>query len=67
MKAKDAGDKEVEQSLILVICTPLMSRVHKNIHQSKELVFVDVSSSIKDLINFCYVYTSSAAGGLSLA
>ena len=66
MKAKDAADKEVEQSLILVICTLLMSRVDKNIHQSKELVFVDASSSIKDLINFCYVYTSSAAGGLPL-
>ena len=29
------ADKEVEQSLILAICTPLTSRVHKNIHQSK--------------------------------
>ena len=36
-KAKDTSDKEVEQPLILAMCTPLMSRVHTHIHQSKEL------------------------------
>ena len=66
-KIKDTADKEVEQPLILAICTPLMSRVHKHIHQSKELVFVDASSSFEDFNNPLFVMsTSSAAGGLPL-
>ena len=40
---KGSNDLGVDQPLILAICTPLMSRVHQNIHQSKELVFVDAS------------------------
>ena len=45
-KVKDAVDnEEFEQPLILAICTPLMSRVHQHVYQSKELVFVDASSS----------------------
>ena len=60
----DNGD---EQPLILAICTPLMSRVHQHVYQSKELVFVDASSSFEDFNNPLFVMsTSSAAGGLPL-
>lgn len=56
-----------EQPLILAICTPLMSRVHQYIQQSKELVFIDASSSFDDFYNPLFVIsTSSAAGGLPL-
>ena len=59
--------KEVEQPLFLAICTPLMARVHENIQQSKELIFVDSSSSFNDFNNSMFVVsTSSAAGGLPL-
>ena len=52
---------------MLAICTPLMSRVHKYIQQSKELVFIDASSSFEDFNNPLFVIsTSSAAGGLPL-
>ena len=44
-----------------------MCRVHEHICQSKELVFVDVSSSFEDFNNTLFVIsTSSAAGGLPL-
>ena len=44
-----------------------MSRVHEYIYQSKELVFVDASSSFEDYNNPVFVLsTSSAAGGLPL-
>ena len=67
-KIKSHSDnKEIEQPLILAICTPLMCRVHEHICQSKELVFVDASSSIEDFNNPLFVIsTSSAAGGLPL-
>ena len=67
-KVKDTADnKEAEQPLILAICTPLMSRVHQHVYQSKELVFVDASSSFEDFNNPLFVMsTSSAAGGLPL-
>lgn len=56
-----------EELLILAFCTPLMSRVHKYIQQSKELVFIDASSSFEDFNNPLFVIsTSSAAGGLPL-
>ena len=43
-----------------------MARVHENIQQSRELIFVD-SSSFDDLNNpMSVVSTSSAAGGLPL-
>ena len=61
------GEKQDEQPLILAVCTPLMSRVHENIQQSKELIFVDSSSSFDDFNNPMFVVsTSSAAGGLPL-
>ena len=67
-KGQHESDNEGdEQSLILAICTPLMSRVHQHIYQSKELVFVDASSSFEDFNNALFVMsTSSAAGGLPL-
>lgn len=44
-----------------------MSRVHEHIVQSKELVFIDASSSFEDFNNPLFVIsTSSAAGGLPL-
>ena len=65
--SKEKDDFGVDQPLILAICTPLMSRVHQYIHQSKELVFVDASSSFEDFNNPLFVMsTSSAAGGLPL-
>ena len=65
--SKAKVDCDVEQPLILAICTPLMSRVHQHIYQSKELVFVDASSSFEDYNNPLFVMsTSSAAGGLPL-
>ena len=62
-----SDNKEIEQPLILAICTPLMCRVHEHICQSKELVFIDASSSFEDFNNPLFVIsTSSAAGGLPL-
>ena len=44
-----------------------MSRVHKYVSQSKELVFIDASSSFEEFNNPLFlVLTSSAAGGLPL-
>ena len=63
----DCGSEDIEQPLILAFCTPLMSRVHQHIYQSKELVFIDASSSFEDFNNPLFVMsTSSAAGGLPL-
>ena len=46
--SKIKGDNgEVDQPLVLAICTPLMSRVHQHIYQSKELVFVHASSFLR--------------------
>ena len=57
----------MDQPLILALYTPLMSRVHEYIYQSKELVYVDASSSFEDYNNPVFVLsTSSAAGGLPL-
>ena len=56
-----------EEPLLLTICTPLMSRVHKHISQSRELLFIDASSSFEDFNNSLFVIsTSTAAGGLPL-
>ena len=61
-KPKSQNNDGVDGPLILAICTPLLSEVH----QSKELVFVD-ASSFEDFNNPLYVKsTSSAAGGLPL-
>ena len=69
-KGKNGGSNDgegVDQPLILAICTPLMSRVHEYTLQSKELVYIDASSSFDDFNNPLFVMsTSSAAGGLPL-
>ena len=39
VKHKDDDGKHMDQPLILALCTPLMSRVHEYIYQSKELFF----------------------------
>ena len=66
-KSKNPNNEGMDQPLILAICTPLMSRVHHYILQSKELVFIDASSSFEDFNNPLFVMsTSSAAGGLPL-
>ena len=57
--SKVDGHEEVEQPLILAICTPLMSRVHQYIHQTKELVLVDASSSFEDFNNPLFVMSTS--------
>lgn len=63
----DNGEITQEEPLVLAICTPLMARVHEYIVQSKELVFIDASSSFEDFNNPLFVIsTSSAAGGLPL-
>ena len=62
-----SDNEEIEQPLMLAICTGLMCRVHEHICQSKELVFVDVSSSFEVFNHPLFVIsTSSAAGGLPL-
>lgn len=63
-KNKEKGE---DRPLILAICTPLMARVHEHVQQSKELIFIDSSSSFEDYNNPIFVLsTSSAAGGLPL-
>ena len=52
---------------VIVICTPLMKRVHSHIRQSSELVFMD-STGYLDM-NSCRVFvlmTKCCAGGLPL-
>jgi hypothetical protein len=66
-KGGEGQDENVDQPLILAICTPLMARVHKHIQQAMELVYIDSSSSFEDFNNPVFVMsTSSAAGGLPL-
>ena len=43
-----------------------MARIHEHIQQSKELIFVDSSSSFDDFNNPMFVVSTSAAGGLPL-
>ena len=48
--------KDDDQPLILAICTPLMSRVHRYIQRSGKLVFIDSSSSFDDYNIPCLSY-----------
>ena len=45
-KRKLACKKRKEASLRVAICTPLMARVDKSVHQSKEIAFLDSTSSL---------------------
>ena len=49
-----------DQLLILAMCTPLMSRVHKHIQQAGELIFIDSSSSFDDYNNPMFVMSTSS-------
>ena len=55
-------------TLIVVVVTPLMYRVHKNIQQSGEIVFLDATSNLDEHHSkFFLMCTYSVAGGLPLA
>ena len=66
-KRKLACKKRKEASLRVAICTPLMARVHKSVPQSKEIAFLDSTSSLDRynlsmfLLSICH-----AGGGLLL-
>ena len=54
--------------LVLVACTPLMSRVHEIIQQSGEMIFCDSTSCLEKYNCSLFILsTSSPAGGLPLA
>ena len=59
--------KSYSTPLIITVCIPLMSRVHKNIQQAREMIFCD-STSCLEKYNCClFVFsTSSPCGGLPL-
>jgi hypothetical protein len=69
---KEAGTrcmemKQVGNEIIVVICTPIMKRVHKNIKQSAELVFVDSTGTVdKDGHRVFQILTHNEIGGLPL-
>ncbi|KAK3889775.1 hypothetical protein Pcinc_006336 [Petrolisthes cinctipes] len=57
----------VGDNLCIALCTKLMKRVHQNVRQSSEMVFVDASGGVDR--HGCRVFlfmTHSAAGGLPL-
>ena len=54
--------------LVIVICTPLMCRVHQYVQQAQEIVFCDSTSSLDRFNNFLFVIsTANAIGGLPLS
>ena len=60
-------EKSAFVSLIIVIVTPLMARVHKSVQHSGELVFVDSTSNLDEHnLRFFMLCTHSVAGGLPL-
>ena len=53
--------------MIIAICTPLMSRVHQSIQQSREMIFCDSTLSLDRFNTSLFVLsTSNAVGGLPL-
>ncbi|KAJ8272503.1 hypothetical protein GJAV_G00089910 [Gymnothorax javanicus] len=58
---------DLDNQLLIAICTPLMKRVHSQIQQSGEMVFVDSSGNC-DRRNHCIflLMTHSTAGGSPL-
>ncbi len=53
--------------LIITACTPLMSRVHKNIQQAREMIFCDSTSCLEKYNCSLFVFsTSSPCGGRPL-
>ena len=66
-RMKIVKDSKGKADMIIAICSPFMKRVHKTVHQSGELVFVDASGGV-DRFN-CRIFillTHSCAGGLPL-
>ncbi len=62
-RKRDHSDKP----LIIAICTPLMSRAHKNICQAGELVFLDSSSSMDRFNTSIFIMsTHSSSSGIPL-
>ena len=57
-----------QRPLIIVIVTPLMKRVHKEVPQSGELVFIDATSNTEEHnLNVFIMCTHSVAGALPLS
>ena len=56
VKAKKAKKVQTEQPMIIIICTPLMSRVHQHIRQASEMVFCDSTSSL-DHFNISFLFS----------
>ena len=64
----DSAREDNDFSLAIVIKTPLMSRVHKHVKHSSELVFMHITSSVdEEGSQFFLLCTHLAAGGLRLA
>ena len=65
---KKRRKKGREKPLIIAVCTPLMSRVHKHIQQAGELIFCDSTSSLDRFNTSLFIIsTSHPAGGMPLA
>ena len=65
-KKRDKLD-EVEQPLVLAICTPLMARAHSMIQQAGELIYCDSTASLDRFSCPTFIIsTCSAAGGIPL-
>ena len=61
--------KKISSSIPLIItaCTPLMSRVHKNVKQAREMIFCDSTSCLEKYNCSLFIFsTSSPCGGLPL-
>ncbi len=61
-RKRDHSDKP----LIIAICTPLMSRAHKNICQAGELVFLDSSSSMDRFNASIFIMSTHSSSGIPL-
>ena len=56
-----------EKPMIIAICTPLMSRVHKHIQQAGEMVFCDSTSTLDRFNTSLFILsTSHPSGGMPL-
>lgn len=56
-----------ETPVSVVICTPLMARVHKHVPQAGEMMYVDLSSSMDRYnLSVFLLSTSHSGGGLLL-
>ena len=67
-KRKKHKRKKREKPMIIAICTPLMSRVHKCIKQAEEVVFCDSTSTLDRFNTSLFILsTSHPTGGIPLA